>query len=119
MPTGRLFSLWPALVFFACASNGRLSAPGSLMVVAGDELQECTELLRGVMLANNDLESAGDIADVRAAASEKICRLRVESAEARANQNEFLAKWGLPLGGLGGATVSAVIAALLFTFVGR
>ncbi len=118
MLTARLFFLWLTTGFFGCASNASLS-PSSMAVIEKNELYECTELVRGLMLANNDLESAGDIADVRAHATDKMCQARAAAAEKKAASNAWMATWGLPLGSLGGATVAAVVAALLFTFVGR
>lgn len=118
MRTEKLFSLWLVTVFSGCASNASLS-PTSMAVIEANELYECTELVRGLMLANTDLESAGDIANIREIAGDKICKNRVDAAEKRASQNEWLARWGLPIGSLGGATIAAVVAALLFTFVGR
>ncbi len=98
MRTARLFSLWLATAFFACASNGALSPTSSMQVLETNELHECTELVRGLMLANTDLEAAGDVASIRENASAKICQQRVDAANKRADDNAWWARWGAPMG---------------------
>ncbi len=119
MLIGRLCLTLLALNLAACASSHAASAPSSEMIVASNDLHECTELVRDLVRETIDLTAAMDISAVGDSARANICKQRIEVAEKRASQNEWLARWGLPLGGLGGATVAAVVAALLFTFVGR
>ena len=89
------------LVSTACASSA-----ASLPINA--ELEECTELVRGLMMES-----------IVVSAREEICSKRVAKAEERASVNEWLARWGLPIGGIGGATLAAVVTGLIFNFARR
>ncbi len=103
MPIVRLY-----LLLLAIASVGCASSAASVPVGVSAELDECTELVRGLLSDN-----------IGTSAREEICQQRAAAAEKRADKNEWLSRWGLPLGGIGGATIATVLTVLLFNFAGR
>lgn len=110
MRTGSLCLL---VLVQSCAANE--PPPAASMAVAGDsELEECTELLRGLLLTTETLESESAKSDARCAAKVNILNRQREAAEARASRSEWSARWGAPIGLVGGATAGALFTALLF-----
>jgi len=80
------------------------------MVVQDDELTECTELLRGMLLIENDADISSHIADIRARAQMQLCEQRAQRAEKQVKENSWWSIYGFPIGTIVGAAIASSIA---------
>lgn len=105
----RIAGLCLTLPLLACAGANSSSLPSS----AGSELDECTGLVRGLMKDNIALEASRDSQAVNASAELSKCSARASAAEKMALKNEWMARFGLPLGvGITAAIMGSILATL-------
>lgn len=105
------------LALGSCSVN---EAPKAASVAVGvdSELEECTEIVRGLLSHVEDIEARSTIRSIDCDARAKILTKRAESAEQRASRSEWLARWGAPLGVVAGVAGGSILTALLFVILG-
>ncbi len=113
----RIVSLCLLSLAIGCARNEAASAP--LAAVASSDLDECTELVRGLLLQAEGSDAELAKQRVECDARVKILTQKLEAATAQVKQNAWLARWGLPIGAVGGGIAAAVITALVLGLNGN
>lgn len=74
---------------------------------------ECEALLREVVIENIELQAHNSEDAVRARYAIESAQDRAAKAEAVAKQNDWMARWGLPIGAVGTAAVWSVVMIVL------